>query len=400
MAVINLRIRQAESPRDRNELAKFPFRLYRQDPYWVPPLIGDRKKFLDPAQNPSFEYLQVAYFMAEALVRPDNVPKGSLATGVSGEQVVGTIAAIINPRHNEVHQDQVGFFGLFETINDYQVAEALLDAAAEWLRKRGRTAMRGPITFTMNDEVGLLVDGFNDSPRLLMPYNMPYYPEFLEAYGLEGVMDLYAYHFDLAGTYSSVEEFPPKLIRVVEKLKKRSNLVVRKVNMADYDNEVLRVQEIYNRAWERNWGAVPITDHELEHIAKELKQILDPDLALLAEVDGRPVGVSVTLPDANFVLKKMGGHLFPFGIIKALWYQRKIEWARVWAMGVLPEYRSRGVDAVMYYQTAIEALRKGYKHLEASWILANNEPMNRVLRNFGGEIYKTYRVYEKPLTNG
>lgn len=398
MSLINLRVFQVDpkSSSTRTRVAKFPFRLYKDDPYWVAPLLGDRKKLLDPDSNPSFEYLDVAYFVAEAVVRPDNEPPGGLTAGM--EQTVGTIAAIRNPRHNEVNQDQVGFFGLFETINDYDVAEALLDTAAQWLRERGCRAMRGPATFTQWDEYGLLVDGFDDSPRLLMPYNMPYYPEFVEAWGLEGVKDLYAYHFDLEKQFGArLENLPPKLLRVVEKLKDRSNLTVRKLDMRQYDEEVKRVKRIYDLAWEHNWGAVPITDRELESVASQLKQVIDPDLALFAEVNGETVGVGLTLPDANFVLKRMGGHLFPFGIFKALWYQRKIDWIRVWALGVLPEYRHRGVDAVLYYETAKAALAKGYRHVEASWILEDNVDMNRVLQNFGGEVYKTYRVYEKPL---
>lgn len=397
MALINLRVRQVELKRERNTLVKFPFRLYKGDPYWVPPLIGDRKKFLDPEHNPSFEYLQVSYFVAEALVKPENQPADALPVG-GMEQVVGTIAAIFNPRHNEIHNDRVGFFGLFECINDFEVAEALLDAAAHWLRQRGLTAMRGPITFTQWDEYGCLVDGFDDSPRILMTYNMPYYPEFFEAYGLEKAMDLYAYKWDLVEQFGGqVENFPPKLLRVVEKLKARSNVTLRRVDMKHFDLEVQKVKEIYDAAWEHNWGAVPITDKEVDHAATQLKQILDPDLVMFAEVNDRVVGMALTLPDANLVLQKMGGHLFPFGIFKALWYQRQIKWLRVWALGVVPEYRKRGLDAVLYFETAKTAMQKGYRYMEGSWILENNVDIRRVIENMGGQVYKTYRVYEMEL---
>lgn len=397
MALINLRVRQVESKGERNKLVKFPFRLYKGDPHWVPPLIGDRKKFLDPEHNPSFEYLEVAYFVAEALVKPEDQPADALPVG-GMEQIVGTIAAIVNPRHNEIHNDRVGFFGLFECINDYEVAEALLDAAAQWLRQHGLTAMRGPITFTQWDEYGCLVDGFDDSPRILMTYNMPYYPEFFETYGLEGAMDLYAYKWDLVEQFGGqVENLPPKLLRVVEKLKARSNVTLRRVDMKHFEAEVQKVKAIYDAAWEHNWGAVPITDKEVDHAAAQLKQVIDPDLVLFAEVNDRVVGMALTLPDANLVLKKMGGHLFPFGIFKALWYQRKIEWLRVWALGVVPEYRKRGLDAVLYFETAKTALQKGYRYMEGSWILENNVDIRRVIENMGGRIYKTYRVYEKEL---
>lgn len=398
MAVMNIRVEELDpsSAAARSRMVRFPFKLYKGDPYWVPPLIGDRKKYIDPKHNPSFEYLKVAYFVAEGVVVPDNRPKDSLSGGM--EQDLGTIAAIVNPRHNELYQDRVGFFGLFETVNNHEVACALFDAASAWLRQQGCTSIRGPVTFTISDEVGLLVDGFNDMPRIMMTYNPPYYPELLEACGLEGVMDLYAYHFDLIEQYGgSVEGLPPKLTRVVEKLKTRSKATIRKIDMKHFDDDVQKIKVVYREAWAANWSEVPITDREIEYIAKQLKQVIDPDLVFLAEVDGRPVGVGLTVPDANFVLKKMGGHLFPFGIIQALRYQKKIDWIRVLILGVLPEYRHQGVDAVIYYETAKEALRKGYRHIEGSWILASNVDMNRVLTNFGGKIYKTYRVYEKEL---
>ncbi|MEA3335807.1 MAG: N-acetyltransferase [Chloroflexota bacterium] len=390
MPYINLRVHQVDSDSDRKKLVKFPFRLYKDDPCWVAPLIADREKELDPAHNPSFEYLEVAYFVAEAV--PVSEPKSG-----GTEQIVGTIAAIYNPNHMETHNDRTGFFGLFEVVNDYEIAEALLDAASDWLRQKDCNAIRGPITFTMNDVVGMLVDGFDDSPRILMPYNMPYYPEFVEAYGFEREMDLLAYKFDLVEEFSSVEKFPPKLLRVVEKLKAKSNMTLRTADMDDLDNEVLLLKDIYNQAWELNWGAVPITDAELMHTAAALKPILDPDLLMFVEVDGKQVGVALTLPDFNFVLQKMGGHLFPFGVFKALWYQNKIPWARVWALGVIPEYRKRGVDAVLFFETAKETVRKGYHNVEASWILETNDPMNLLLRNFGGVVYKRYRAYQKDI---
>lgn len=398
MALINLRVRQVETSGERNELVKFPFRLYKKDPYWVPPLIGDRKDFFDPGKNPSFEYLDVAYFIAEAIVRSDHAGEGGWTAAGGTEQVVGTIAAILNPRHNEIHEERVGFFGAFEAVNDQEVADALFQAASEWLQQKGCTAIRGPATFTQWDEYGLLVDGFDSSPRVLMPYNMPYYPEFVEAWGFVGAMDLYAYHFDLIEQFGGqVQNLPPKLLRVMEKLKDRSGATIRSINMKNYDEEVKHIKTVYDGAWEKNWGAVPITDHELEHVASQLKQVIDPDLVLIVEVDDKPVGIGLTLPDANMVLKHMGGRLFPLGIFKALWYQRKVDWARVWALGVLPEYRARGLDAVLTYETTAAAMRKGYKHIEASWILATNMATRRIIENFGGKLYKTYRVYQKDL---
>lgn len=398
MPLLNMRVVQLnpDSASDRNRLIKFAFKNYKRDPYWVPPLVADRKKFLDPRHNPSFEYLQVAYFVAEATVIPDNTPKGTITGGM--EQDVGTIAAIVNPRHNEIHGDDVGFFGLFECINSHEVANALLDAAAAWLSGQGRSAMRGPATFTMTDEVGLLIDGFGDMPRLMMPYNHPYYPELLEAYGLEKVMDLYAYHLDMVKLYGGTPEgLPPKLTRVVEKLKQRGRMTIHKLDMKQFDAEVDKVKSIYTSAWEKNWGAVGITDSEMVHYAAEMKPVLDPDLAFFVEIDGKSVGVSLCLPDANLVLKKMNGHLFPFGFIQALRYQNKIKWVRVWALGVLPEYRHLGVEAVMIYEIAVQAMRKGMMDIEASWVLENNIDARKSVEGMGAEIYKTYRVYEMAL---
>ncbi len=398
MPLLNMRIVQLDphSASDRNRLIKFAFKNYKGDPYWVPPLVADRKKFLDPKHNPSFEYLKVAYFVAEATVIPDNTPKGTITGGM--EQDVGTIAAIVNPRHNEIHGDDIGFFGFFECINSHEVASALLDAAAAWLRGQGRSAMRGPLSFTMTDEVGLLIDGFGDMPRLMMPYNHPYYPELLEAYGLEKAMDLYAYHLDTVKLYGGTPEgLPPKLTRVVEKLKQRGRMTIHKLDMKQFDAEVEKVKVIYNAAWEKNWGAVGVTDNELAHYAAEMKPVLDPDLAFFIEVDGRSVGVALCLPDANLVLKKMNGHVFPFGFIQALRYQNKLKWVRVWALGVLPDHRHLGVEAVMIYEIAVQAMRKGMMDIEASWVLENNIDARKSVEGMGADIYKTYRVYEVEL---
>jgi GNAT superfamily N-acetyltransferase len=398
MPLLNLRVEQLDptSASDRNRLVKFPFKLYKSDPYWVPPLIGDRKKFLDPKHNPSFEYLQVAYFIAEAVVIPENTPKGTITGGM--EQDVGMIAAIVNPRHNEIHDDDIGFFGLFECVNSQQVADALLDAAAAWLRGQGRSAMRGPLSFTMTDEVGVLIDGFGDMPRIMMPYNHPYYPELLEAYGLQKAMDLYAYHLDMMKLYGGTPEgLPPKLTRVVEKLRQQGRMTIHKVDMKNFDAEVKKVMALYNAAWEKNWGAVGITDHELAHYAAEMKPVLDPDLAFFVEVDGKSAGVALCLPDANLVLKKMNGRVFPFGFIQALRYQKQIKWGRVWALGVLPEYLNLGVGPVMIYEIAVQGMRKGIMDFEASWVLENNVNARKSVEGVGGEIYKTYRVYEMAL---
>lgn len=409
MPYINLRLREVTSPRDRMAFIKFPWRIYKGDPYWVPPLIMERKQFLDPRKNPSFEHMEVALFILEGMYRPERAAVPAAGLGAVGlpmtimeEQPVGTIAAIINHQHNQFHNEQVGFFGFFESVNDREVAHMLLDTACEWVAKRGMTAIRGPMNFSTNDECGLLVDGFNSPPVVLMTYNPPYYPELIESCGFEKAMDLLAYMIDNTA-YRSMDDLPAKLLRVVRAVQKRHPEVrVRSMVKADFANEVERFKHVYNQAWEQNWGFVPLTDAEIYHMAENLKDLVDPDLAFFAEVqreDGtwEPVAASLTLPDYNQVLKRMNGRLFPLGWLKFLWYRRKIDTARMFALGVVREWRGRGIDALLYYETARALFAKGYKRAEMSWILESNEMMNRAVRFFGGVLYKRYRIYEKAL---
>ena len=380
MASLNFRIRKVGGQQDLMEFIMFPWRVYRDDPYWVPPLISERKAFLDPQRNPFFEHAEVELFLAQR----------------DGE-TVGTIAAIINDNHNAFHEERAGFFGLFEVIEDYAVADGLLATAKDWVKAKGMDVIRGPMSMSINDECGLLVDGFDSSPVVMMTYNPRYYMDFIEQFGLVKAKDLYAYILSTDIFSSNVENLPSKFLRVAEIARRRAGVQVRKVNMDDFDAEVEMAKAIYNSAWEKNWGAVPMTDAEFDHLAHGLKQFLDPDLLLLAEVDGRPVGIFVGLPDVNQALLHVNGRLFPFGWIKYLWYRRKIDILRGLIMGVIEEYRERGIDALMYVEAAKEAFRKGYKRCEMSWILEDNEMMNRIAQRIGGEIYKTYRIYEMVL---
>ncbi len=411
MPYINLRIRELDlhSARDRMTFIKFPWRIYKDDPYWVPPLISERKAFFDPNKNPSFKHMDVALFMVEGVYKPEGptMPIGgpggaAIPVAPLQEGPLGIISAHINHIHNEFHNERVGFFGFFECVNDKDVAHLLLDTACEWVKERGMEAIRGPMNFSTNDECGMLVDGFDSSPVFLMTYNPPYYPELVESFGFEKAMDLIAYLVDRS-KYPSMEDVPPKLQRVIRIVQKRyPNVRVRKMVKADLENEVMRFKQVYNRAWEKNWGFVPLTDEEIDYLAENLVPIIDPDLAMFAEAkkeDGtwEPIGASLTLPDYNQVLKHLNGRLFPIGWLKFLWYRRKIDTARAFAMGVVHEWHGKGIDALMYYETAKELFRKGYKRLEMSWILENNVPMNNTIRSFGGVPYKRYRIYEKEL---
>ncbi len=379
----HFRIRKVENKLDLMEFIKFPWRIYRDDPYWVPPLISERKDFLDPQKNPFFEHSEVELFLAQR----------------DGE-TVGTIAAIINDNHNAFHEEKAGFFGLFEVIEDYAVADGLLTTARDWVKAKGMDVIRGPMNMSVNDECGLLVDGFDSSPVVMMTYNPRYYVDFIERFGFVKAKDLYAYIVSTDIFDSKLENIPPKVLRVAEAARKRAGVRVRKINMQDFDAEVEKAKAVYNSAWEKNWGAVPMTDAEFDHLAHGLKKFLDPDLLLIAEVDDRPVGIFVGLPDVNQPLLHVNGRLLPFGWIKYLWYRRKIDMLRGLIMGVIEEYRERGIDALMYVEAAKEAFRKGYERCEMSWILEDNVMMNRIIQRIGGEVYKTYRIYEMDLYLG
>lgn len=392
MTVTNLEVREVLDAQARMAFIKFPWQLYRGDPHWVPPLIGDRKSLLDPQHNPSFAHMDVALFLAT----------GSTAGPTAAPNtVVGTVAAIVNHRHNEFHGEKAGFFGFFECIDDPAVAQALLDTAADWVRDRGMTVIRGPANFSSNDEWGMLVRGFDAPPMVMMTYNPAYYVNLVEGAGFHKAMDLNAYLFDF-GESRDLNRLPSKLMRVADKVQRRGEVTVRKADMRNFAAEVDHVKAIYLSAWEKNWGFVPMTDAEMDHLAKQLKQVIDPDLVWMAEVasgpdQGKVVGMGLTLPDLNQVLKRMNGRVNPITIIKALWYRRKINAARTLLLGVIPEYRGRGVDALLMAETARAGTAKGIRFGEMSWILENNEAMNRIAVMLGADLYKVYRIYEKAV---
>jgi len=313
---------------------------------------------------------------------------------------VGTISAFTNDLYNEFQGVNTGFFGFFEVLDDADAATALLSTAEDWAREAGHESILGPAQFSTNDEVGMLVDGFDDTPRILMTYNPPRYPGFLDAAGYQKAMDLWAYAIRIE---NFMQNIPPKLLRVAENVKKRRKLLVRTIDMKNFAQEVERFKRVYNSSWERNWGFVPFTDPEINRFAEQLKQILDPDVVIMVEHEGEVVGFSLTLPDLNQPLHKAyprPGTSETLTTLKLLWHwkvRRRVDWLRGVAMGVLPEFRGLGVDALMYLETAKTAARKGFRWVEMSWILENNDMMNRLIRLFGGEIYKTYRMYEKRL---
>jgi len=375
----NLRIEQVTDRKGLLAFVKFPFTLYRDDPNWAPPLIEERLDFFDPKKNPFYEHARYQLFLA----RRDG-------------ELVGTVGAVVDDNHNAVHNEQMGAFGFFEAIDDQAVADALLDAAEAWARGQGMAIMRGPLNFSTNQEIGTLIDGFDEPPMVMMTYNPRYYPALIEGHGYGKAMDVFAYIADLA---EGLQAAPEKLFRVTQRAAERQGIRVRKVDMRHFERDVQKVKQVYNRAWERNWGFVPMTEAEIDHLASGLKAVLDPNLILLAELeDGTPVGVSMALPDLHQALRwSGGGHMWPLGLLKFLWHKRKVDQLRLLIMGMVEEYRGRGADALFYLLTAQEALARGYKRVEGSWILENNTMMNQIIERLGLTRYKTYRIYEKRL---
>jgi len=351
-----------------------------RDPLWVPPLRRDVALLLSRKKNPFFEHAEAEYFLAER-----------------GGTVVGRIAAIENRLHNEIHHDRVGFFGFFESVPDQGVAGALLDAAAAWLSSRGFDTMRGPTSFSVNDESGLLVDGFDTPPVLMMPHNPPYYLQLVERAGLTTTKNLLVYqHGDPGGNTPPV---PERLTRASELICRRLGITLRPLRMRDFSAEVDRVKELYNQAWEKNWGFVPMTDHEIDHLAAQFKPVVVPDLVPFVERDGRVIGFALALPDLNTVFRRhRSGRLFP-AILEVLWAlkTRRLHRCRIALLGVLPEYRGKGIDAVLYHWIWTKGARLGYGWGEAGWILEDNAAMNAGLTKMGFTVYKTYRLFDRPL---
>lgn len=365
---------------DLKKFIKFPWKIYQDDPNWVPPLIVDRKDFFNKQKNPFYRVAETQLFLARH--------KG---------EVVGRIATCINRAHNEFHMEKLGSFGFFECIEDYGVAHKLLKIAMITLKAKGLEVMRGPLNFSTNHEVGLLIEGFDRPPMVMMTYNPPYYQEFLEKFGMKKGKDLLAYLID------GEQAKNPRLERIVNRLRDRAGVTVRKINVKDFDAEIQRVIKIYNEAWESNWGFVPLSNDEFTHIAKDMKMILDPDLALFAEIDGEPAGFALALPDVNQVFHKMNGRLFPIGILKLLWnmkIRKNINQARVITLGVVKKYQKRGLDSIFYYDLLNNGVNNGYMTGELSWILEDNKMMRSAAEGIGAVPYKTYRIYETPLMRG
>jgi GNAT superfamily N-acetyltransferase len=374
---VSVEIRHVTTRRDLNTFVHLPWAIYRNHPLWVPPLKFDVRNRLDRAKNPFFEHAEAEYFLAFR----DGDP-------------VGRITAHYDRNFNRFQHNEWGMFGWFEARDDPLVAGALLDAAEEWLRDRKRDRMVGPLSFSTNDQdAGLLVDGFDREPLILNQWTQPYYPALLEGAGLTKAMDLYMWEL-WVDARASVH---PAIVRMAEEVKTKHGIDVRGMRKRDLRAEVDRFLEVYNEAWERNWGFVPLTDEEVRHYAKELKPILDENWAFIAEKDGETVGAALTLPDYNQVLKHLDGRLLPIGWAKALYWRRKINRVRVFALGVKAKHQHAGVAAKLYTEHFDSAARTPQKGGEMGWILETNKSMNRAMEGMGGKIVSTYRLFEKEL---
>lgn len=362
-------------PRQTRAFLTFPWQVYQRDHLWVPPLLIERKEFLNPRRNPFFQHAQVQLFMAYAGGRP-----------------VGRIASIINTLHNQFHQEQAGFFGLFECLPDSEAAAALFAAAAAWTKERGATFLRGPVNFSTNElDCGLLVEGFGCTPIFHAAYNPPYYISLLEDNGFGKCKDLlafYRHYYPLPG-----ERVQQALVR----RQMRSNITLRGINMRDFTNDIARITAIYNDAWSSNWGFVPITDAEALHMARALRPAVIPELTLLAEIDGEPVGCMVALPDLNQELRRMRGHLTPWGLWRLLTCRRRTDTLRIALAGVKQRYRRLGIDLLLYAELWKQAARRGILHGEAGWMLEDNTLIIRAMEALGCVPYKRFRLYQKAL---
>jgi len=311
---------------------------------------------------------------------------------------VGTIAAIADRVHQEVWDEAVGFFGVFETIEDDAVARALLDAAANWLAGRGLQVMRGPMNLNINDECAMLIDGFDGAPVIMMAYNKPYYPGMLERYGFTKAKDLYAFDVQLLEFGPNVEGLPARLTRLAQIAQDRYHVQVRPINMRHLADDVELIKPVHRQAWAKNWGALPMTDREYAYLLDELKSVVDPSLSYLAFIRDEIVGVFLSIPDMNQILPYAHGRLLPFGWAKLLLHQKEIDTLRVMIMGVLEEHRLKGIEALFYKMASEAAYPKGYRRAEMSWILEDNYKVIRGIEGMGGKIYRTYRIYDKPLS--
>lgn len=356
---------------EKKQFLEFPYTHYKNDPHFVPPLRADQKKLVDTRKNPFYNNAEVALFLAEH----------------NGE-IAGRISATVDNRFNKQHNTKTGHFGFFECIDHQPTADLLFRVAEDWLRERGMTRVLGPASPGMMDVIGFLSEGFDKDPYIMMPYSKPYYLKLVEENQYELDMELLAFMITQDDVDFSRVERAKQIV-----YKRNPGLKLRPVNLKKIKEEVEIVREIYNKAWADNWGFLPLTKEEFAATAEDFKFILDPEVAHVAEIDGEPVGFSISIPDLNVIFKKLNGNLFPFGIFKVLFGKKKITQLRTALMGVLPEYQGKGIEALLNQYT----IDSKYHQSELSWVLGNNQDMIRVAERLGAQVDKRYRMYSKEL---
>lgn len=365
---------------ERDAFLEYQLKLYKNDPAYVPPIIAERRDFLDPAKNPFFAHAEVELFLAW-----------------DGPTLVGRIAAIDNAHYNEFHDAEVGFFGLFECVDSPIVARALLAAATGWLRRRGLKQLIGPVNLSTNHDCGLLIEGFDVPPAMMMPYNFPYYVGLLDACGLKKAKDLWTYEL------STSLAIPEELVTQAERLRAQRKITVRPLTSRDLSDGKRKMKSVYDAMLERIWGRVPMTDEEFDHISSRVKPLilLRPDLSFIAEMDGEPVAFSCTLPDANECLRAANGHLtqygLPFGLLKMAWAAHKTDRVRVLLLGVKPSLKHLGLERLLYLDTMRAARALGFEGGELGWTFEDEDWLNRSIERMGARRYKTYRLYQREL---
>jgi len=376
--VSKIEISEVSSRRERKAFITFPWRIYVNDLAWVPPLMIERKAFLDRKRHPFYRHGDAALFLARK----------------NGE-IVGRIMASDDPNYNELHQSNVGCFGLFECINDRDVAGALLERAESWLGKRGRTEIIGPIDYSTNYTCGLLVQGFEHPPTLLTTHNPPYYERLIDTCGFSKVIDFFAWWFSDPGAATL------RLRKLAARLGPRARFTVRRANLRNLEAETANFLRIYDEAWKDNWGFVPFTKSEFDYMAAEMKPLLRDDFTAVAEADGEAIGFALCLPDINVALKKIDGRLttfgIPIGLARLLYYKSRIRKARYIAMGVRPQFRRLGVAEMMVLRMMEAGMVKCGFQAELSMTLENNVMINRFIESIGAHHYKTYRIYGKSI---
>jgi len=376
----SIQIHPVTTRRDLRAFVKFPWRVYKDDPNWVPPLISERLEYLDPATGLFYGHAEVALFLARR-----------------GREVVGTIGAFVDHRRIEYLGQPEGGFGFFEVIEDYAVAERLLDAACEWLRKHNMPVVRGPTSFSNNDCPGVLIEGYDCPPVMMEAHTPLYYKDFLERYGMEKDHDLFAWRAFRSQIGEELKNIPPELARVAEVAQRMTGVTIRKVRMENWDEEITTAHHLFDTTLRHIPDHIPMTGAEFRRLANQIRPFLDPDLALFAEMEGKPVGFCIAIPDLNRVLIHLNGRLFPFGWLKARRYAHRIDVVTFKLMGILEEYRRRGIDALLYLQAVKAVYDNGYAWLEGSLTSEYNPMVNLIAHRLGAERYKHYRLYQMRL---